>query len=128
MKMILLITFSIFVTLFGCTFFSSQDNVKAFIPGTYISTWVSQFSEARDTILITPIVQEGSEGFLITRRTYLNFINAASNREPEYKIKHWSGSYDAGSKTIFINNDGRVLFFDPGKKEMKMGVITYKKL
>ena len=128
MKMILLITFSIFVTLFGCTFFSSQDNVKAFIPGTYISTWVSQFSEARDTIQITPIVQKGSEGFLITRRTYLNFINAASKRSPEYKIVHWNANYDNQNKSLFINNNGKVLFFDPGKKEMKMGVITYKKL
>ena len=126
--MLLLIIAVMVLLLYGCNDLFHQDNVKKFIPGTYIAAWKSPFSEARDTMQITPVVQQGSEGFLITRRTYTSFINAARKRDPEYTIVHWSANYDTGNKTLFINNNGKALFFDPGKKEMKMGVVTYKKL
>ncbi len=125
---ILILFFSFILLLQSCNSLFNPDNVKGFIPGVYCTTWTTAFSEARDTLLIETITRQGSEGYIITRRTHVDFMNAAKKREPEYSIVKWTGTYDAINKIIQINNNGRVLSFDINKKEMKMGVVTYKKL
>lgn len=125
---ILMLLFSLTLLLQSCNSIFNPDNVKSFIPGVYCTAWKTAFSEARDTLNIETITLQGSEGFIITRRTHVDFMNAAKKREPEYTIIKWTGTYDASNKTLLINNNGRVLSFDTNKKEMKMGVVTYKKL
>ncbi len=126
MKMITLLTLVVFAL--GCNWLLHSDTVKPFIPGTYSAAWKTPFSESRDTLLIDPVTENGSEGFLITRRTQLLFTNAAKKRAPEYSITKWTGSYNATDKTLLINGNGRILSFDPAGKTMRMGVIIYKKL
>lgn len=125
---ILILLFSFILLLQSCNSIFNPDNVKDFIPGVYCTAWTTAFSQSRDTLLIETITQQGSEGYIITRRTHVDFINAAKKREPEYSIVKWRGTYDASNKTVLINNNGRVLSFDTNKKEMKMGVVVYKKL
>jgi ribosomal protein L28 len=126
MKMIALLTLVIF--LMGCNGLINADKVKPFIPGTYLASWKTSFSNAVDTMLIAPVTENGSEGYLITRRTHLQFINAANKRAPEYSITKWTGSYNHQDKTIVVQSNGRVLSFDPSANVMRMGNIVYRKL
>lgn len=126
MKMITLLT--LVILMMGCNGLLHPDTVKPFIPGTYSAAWKTPFSESRDTLLIAAGSENGSEGFLITRRTQLTFTNAAKKRAPEYSIAKWTGTYNTTDKTLLINGNGRVLSFDPTGKTMRMGVIIYKKL
>ena len=125
MKMITIFTLVIF--LIGCSTFNS-DKVKGFIPGTYLSSWKTAFSNAVDTMQITAISENGSEGFLIIRRTHLEFTGAAKKRAPEYSITKWIGSYSATAKTIVVEKNGRVISLDPDNKSLRMGNIVYRKL
>jgi hypothetical protein len=97
--------------------------VKDYIPGTYVTEWTTEFTEARDTMLIEPSVKDGSGTYQITRRIYMLY-----QKRPQYKLVHWTGTFNSGNKTIIINNNGRILSFDPANKEMKMGSTIYKKL
>jgi hypothetical protein len=126
MKMIAVLTLVIF--LMGCNGILNSDKVKPFIPGTYLATWKTSLSNAVDTMTIAAVAENGSEGYLITRRTHLQFINAAKKRAPEYSITKWVGSYNATDKNIVVNMNGRVLSFDPDNKLLRMGSIVYKKL
>jgi len=123
MKIVLLPVASYCLLFFGCNLLSSREPVLDFIPGTYITKWTTAFTEARDTILIELSVREGSGTYLITRRTYMLY-----QQKPQYKLVHWTGIYNSGTKSIIINNNGRILSFDPANKEMKLGATTYKKL
>lgn len=116
------------VVLLSCDNLNKSDNVKSFIPGTYSSEWETEFNKTKDTLLVQELTQSGSETYQITRRSQVVFINAAKNRPPEYRLIKWAGTYDSKTKTIFINNNGRVLSFDPTKAIMWMGTIMYKKL
>ena len=122
MKMISIVISCLLLT--GCNI---DDNVKSFIPGIYVAEWKTEFNESRDTMLIHPLTQGGSETYRITRRTWFRYRNE-KRRGPEYKLLQWTGSYDEKQKTIMVHNTGRVLSFDPANAEMKMGTITYKKL
>ncbi len=114
--------------LLSCQEFSAGARVKDFIPGTYASTWTGPYSKTSDTISITTIQKEGSEVYLVTRRTKLEYIGSTVARPPEYKIVHWTATWQESSRTILVHNNGRLLSFDPAADELKMGVITYKKL
>ena len=128
MKMIWLSTVTICLLLVSCNDLFKSDKVKDFIPGTYRSEWSTEFSESIDTLLIQPLMKEGSDTYTITRRTRVVFHKDSRKRNPEYKIARWTGSYDPGAKTVVVNNNGRVLSFDPVHKEMKMGTTAYRKL
>jgi hypothetical protein len=126
MKMITLLTLVVFTL--GCNGLLHSDIVKPFIPGTYHASWKTAFSNAVDTMQISSASEGGSEGYLIIRRTHLEFTNAAKKRGPEYSITNWMGRYNETDKTIVVNANGRVLSFDPANKTLKMGVIIYTKL
>ena len=104
-------------------FIRCSIQVKDYIPGTYITEWTTEFTEARDTMLIEQGTKDGSGTYQITRRTYMLYQS-----KPQYKLVHWTGTFNSGNKTIIVNNNGRILSFDPGAREMKMGSTTYKKL
>lgn len=114
--------------LISCNPFAAESTVKDFIPGTYATSWSSQFSNVADTIIIEPLTVSGSEGYGITRRTRIEFAGPLSKKEPEYKITRWLGIYNKDNKTIIINSNGRVLSFDTNANEMMMGIVIYKKL
>ncbi len=107
---LLLLMIPMLLFLIRCT-----TQVKDFIPGMYITEWTTEFTEARDTILIDPLGKAGSISYQITRRTYMLY-----QQKPQYKLVHWTGTFNSGNKTIIINNNGRILSFDPATREMKM--------
>ena len=117
-KIKLLLMIPVLLFLFRCA-----QPVKDYIPGTYITEWTTEFTEARDTIRIDPLEKAGSITYQLTRRTYMLY-----QKKPQYKLVHWTGTFNSGNETIIINNNGRILSFDPDKREMKMGSTTYKKL
>lgn len=97
--------------------------VKDYIPGVYTAEWTTEFTEARDTFAIENSVRQGSGIYQITRRIYMLY-----QKKPQYKLVHWTGTYNNTNKTIIVNKNGRILSFDPANNEMKMGSTTYKKL
>lgn len=127
MKMMLLML-GVLLLLLGCNGLLPSDKVKPFIPGVYYASWKTAFVMAVDTMTIAPVTENGSEGFLITRRTQLQFIHKGMKRAPEYSIAKWTGTYNANGKTLVLQPNGRVLYFDPEKKLMQMGTVVYRKL
>ena len=94
-KQIKLLLIMISVPLF---FIQCTSQVKDYIPGTYVTEWTTEFTEARDTMLIELSVKEGSGTYQITRRTYMLY-----QEKPQYKLVHWTGTFKSGNKTIIIN-------------------------
>ena len=88
------------------------------ISGTYISAWSNEFSEVRDTIQIK-FIQPGECS--IIRRTYV-----LKDHKPEYKLVHWTGTYNGDDQTLVIHSNARILYFK--EEEMRMGTTIYKKL
>lgn len=123
MKIIALIITAYCLVVAGCNVFSPGEAVRDAIPGVYAAEWVTEFTVARDTILIEPAVRAGSGTYQITRRTAMLY-----QHKPQYKIVHWTGVFNSRNKTIVINNNGRILSFEAAGGRMKMGSTMYKKL
>lgn len=112
----------------GCGHLLNRDNVKDFAAGTFVSSWQTEYSQSRDTLQIELSAAEGSEVYLIVRRTLTEYTRNEKKRPPSYKITKWTGVYVSESKTITIQNNGRILSFKPSEGSMAMGVTVYKKL
>ena len=110
MKIIRLIIISLLLT--GC--FKKSINVS----GVYITQWSNEFAEVRDTIQIQAI--QPNEYKIIRRSCIIK------NKEPEYKLVHWTGTYNGDDQTLVIHSNARILYFK--EDEMRMGTTTYKKL
>src|SRR6218665_742851 len=128
MKLILLLHVMLAIVFSSCSFFTKKDDLPAFIPGTYVSEWSSEFAESRDTLQIQLAASAGSETYQITRRTYHRYSQDTKPLPPQYKIDKWTASYAPREKILLIHRNGRVLSFDTDNHTMKMGVTIYKKL
>ena len=86
MKLLLFIHVLAAIIFNSCNFISTENPVKEFIPGTFVSQWTSEFAFSRDTIQIKPLT--GSEGvYEITRRTYHEYNQENKPLPPQYKIE-----------------------------------------
>ena len=47
---------------------------------------------------------------------------------PFYQEKQWQAAYDKNKKMLWIGVLGKGIYFDPQRKELKMGIEPYKKL
>lgn len=128
MRLILFLHLLQLVVLGSCELAGSRDAVQPFVPGTYCSEWSSEFSATRDTLLIRPAGATDPLLYQVTRRTFHQYEAAMKKRPPEYKVEHWLATYAQREKVLLVHKNGRVLSFDPDRKEMRMGVTVYKKL
>src|SRR5690349_10285226 len=115
MKQFFLIPACLLLLILGCGILTAKDQVKGFIPGTYIRHYTDEYTESYDTITIQPITPAGSDGYAITKRSRFEKINDAGKKEPGYELKHWSGVYDEKTKTLWLESAGKRMYFDPQK-------------
>ena len=128
MRLILLLNIVLLLVLSSCELVGSKDAVQPFVPGTYCSEWSSEFSATRDTLLIRAVGARDPLLYQVTRRTFHRYEAAMKKRPPEYKVEQWMATYAQREKVLLVHKNGRVLSFDPDRKEMRMGVTVYKKL
>lgn len=114
--------------LISCSPFRSRDEVKEFIPGTYVTQWRNEFTESKDTILIAAPSNKGSDSYSISKRSYYQQTIDGKELKPQRKVQGWTGTYNAEVKTIVIDKSGRVLLFNPDAGSLIEGATTYNKI
>ena len=114
--------------LVSCNTFRSRDEVKEFIPGTYITQWINEFTQSKDTITIIAPTTRGSDGYRISKRSYYQQTIDGKELKPQFKSQNWTATYNPEVKTLVIGKSGRVLLFNPGKNELVEGSTSYYKI
>jgi hypothetical protein len=112
----------------GChSYFSSDEKIKAFLPGTYINIAEGEFSKAVDTLLIQ---KEGLDGntYSITRKVSFQRIREGVLQPKEYQQEKWIGIYDEKDKVLHEIKRGRVLVYVPEKSTLYLGSAEYEKV
>ena len=106
---------------------SNKQQVRDFIPGTYINQAQSQYSIASDTLLL--IRDEHSDNlYQIVRGTGFQRIKDGKLQPKEYKVKTLSGIWDEAKETFQVTQDGSILIFQPGAQTLTVGTAIYHKL
>ena len=122
-------------TLFFCllllnscnTLFSSDDKIKAFLPGTYVNLAESEFSKAIDTLLIR---KEGLDGntYSITRKVSFQRIRAGVIQPKEYQREQWVAIYDEKQEVLHEMKRFRTICYVPEKSKLWLANNEYEKI
>lgn len=127
MKTLQLLLAFFLVVFSNCSSPTASDNVKEFIPGTYIRFGKQEFGSEWDTLTIS--VQNASANEYKVQRAwkYARILDGKSI-EPEYKNKNTSAIYDGEAKLLKENETGNNYSFKPDENALFAGTTKYLKL
>jgi hypothetical protein len=108
------------LALASCT----KDEVRDFMPGTYVNSAGGEFSIASDTLKVE--LAEGNN-YIIHRRTGYNLISDKKVGPREYETQQWSCAYNTATKTLTELSKGKIITFYPDSGSLKVGRRIYQK-
>ena len=101
------------------------DEVKDFIPGTYVNSAGGEFSIASDTLVLELV--EGNN-YVVHRRTGYHLIAEGKVGPRENETEQWSCIYDESKKTLLETRKGKIISFYPEKGALLVGRRVYEKV
>jgi hypothetical protein len=109
----------------ACT--NKQQQLKDFIPGTYVNHAQSEYSVADDTLIIkADALTENS--YQVTRKTGFSRVRNGQLQPAEHKAKVFTAVWDDGKQTLQITQNGIMLLFQPGGHQLMVQNSKYRKL
>ena len=107
-----------------CAYACNSGRVKDFIPGTYVNSARSEFSQANDTLVV---VHEQSNSYHIQRRTGFNLVRKGRLMKKQYAKEEWKAIYDLDTNTLIETRKGKVITFYPESACLRVGTRKYIK-
>jgi hypothetical protein len=104
-----------------------NDDMKEFIPGTYIRSGQNEFGKEYDTLVVSLQNKAGNE-YKLQRRWRYDRVLDGKPIEPEYKLTETTGIYDAESKLLKETETLELMTFDKGKKLLLKGTNIFTKI
>ncbi len=104
-----------------------KDEVKEFIPGTYIRNAETEFGKAYDTLVITMQNKSANEYKILGKWRYDRVLDGKPI-EPEYKVSETSGIYDGEKKQLQETETLEFFTFDVENKLLFNGANKFTKI
>ncbi len=106
---------------------SENDEIRAFIPGTYVRFSEHKMRKEYDTIKIKVISEPGNNYSLIRTSSFQRKMD--KKEFPwEYTKQVWTAAYDENKRVLNETRKGKVLSFVPEKDMLLVGTAEYKKI
>lgn len=120
-----------YLLLAGCLSFaacrSKSDQVRDFIPGSYVNSAKSEYSTANDTLVIAP--DQASENvYSITRKTGYQLLREGKPGPMLHKTKRWTATWNRDGQVLTILQTGKQIRFLPDQHGLVNGNSQYRKL
>lgn len=109
----------------GCK--SSSNNIKSFIPGTYIKSINTEYSNGMDT-LIVEMISDAGNNYRIKRHSGYQRIRDGKILARETKSEEWIAIYSENEKVLHEIKYGKIISFDPTNSGLYVGSARYTKL
>jgi hypothetical protein len=117
--------------LIGIAFLSacniSRDEIRDFIPGTYVLDYEQEYSKGHDTLVFKSVSSQGNS-YQITRKTSYSRIVNGKLKGREQKKEQMTGIYDEKDKIIYEVKHGKTFAFSPERNIVLSGTEEYKKV
>lgn len=121
-RMLILGVCSALVMIIG---FQACNKVKS-LEGTYVNAAGSEFSMARDTLVVE---QEEINRYLIHRSTGFQLLDDAGKPGAlQYEKEEWTAVYDPKTEVMTERRHGKLITFDSAKGTMTVGKRRYKRI
>lgn len=121
-----LLSFICLLVFFSCNT-TVKDEVKDFIPGTYVRASEHEFGVEHDTLLIT-LQNPTANEYKIVRRWKYDRVLDGKPVAPEYKNTNTTGIYNGETKMLQETETAETYSFDPKQNALFAGSTKYQKL
>lgn len=121
MKNLIILIVATAIVVSACT----TDEVRSFIPGTYINSAASEYSVVNDTLTIRRT--EGNN-YLINRKTGFRRITEGKVESLKYETEEWAAIYSEASQSLSETARGKVITFYPETNRLMVGRREYRKI
>ena len=112
----------LFLVLCSCMGIVGRDEVKAFMPGTYVRAFDNEFYKGMDTLEIEPL----------SENSYQMRNHGSYQKQGDEVMKHeeevWTGIYKSEDHLLYETRYGKVISFDPKNKVLYVGSSLYRKI
>lgn len=105
----------------------NKDEIKEFIPGTYIRQSQNEFGKEYDTLMVS-LQSKSANEYKIVRKWRYDRVLDGKPMEPEYKQTESSGIYDADKKQLQETETLEFFTFDVEKKFLFNGANKFTKI
>jgi len=102
-----------------------RDELRDFMPGTYVNSAGGEFSIASDTLKVELV--EGNN-YQVLRRTGYNLISDGKLGARKRETEVWSCAYGPSSNILTELGRGKMLSFFQKDGALKVGQRVYKKI
>lgn len=126
MKVLLVFFLFLSFVLTSCTG-SVKDEVKEFIPGTYIRAAEHEFGAEHDTLVFT-LQNASANEYKVERRWLYARVLDGKPLTPEYKQTSEAAVYNTDTKMLQETQTAETYSFDPTQKAVFAGTTKYQKL
>lgn len=109
----------------GCN--SEQNKNDTTVTGTYVTTYQTEYSKARDTLEITTLNNKGHT-YHYTRRTGFRKISNGVLGPYQYKTENSSCVYDKATAQINEQRHGRIYSFSSDGNSLVSGNSVYRRI
>ena len=116
-----------FMMALAITSCGSKDSVKAFIPGTYVGHFETEYSRGNDTLFLNSLSDDGNNYSIIRKVAYRRIKNKKA-LGTAYKTDNWIAVYNPQTKVLYENQEGTVYSFAPEKQILYRGNSIYHKI
>jgi len=113
--------------LVSCTSLPGAGNLRSYIPGTYARIVNNEFSNGRDTLVISELSKAGNNYRIVHKITFQRMVEGKSSR-PERKQEVWNAVYNEQEKLLHETVRGKLLSFNPEGRTLFVGTSEYKKI
>jgi len=103
----------------------ASDEVRDFIPGTYVNSAGGEFSMASDTLILERV--EGNN-YRVFRRTGYNLISNGKVGLREFETEVWTCAYSPAAQTLTESRKGKVISFYPDRGVLQVSRRMYQKM
>lgn len=101
----------------------ADDELRAFIPGTYVREIDHAFAVGMDTLII---IRLEAGMYRIEKRSGLRRLYGGKKRPFESRKERWLGKYEEKTGMIQVLKNGKLLFFDQDKNRLLPGSLEYR--
>lgn len=126
---LLLLVFSGVLLFYSCRRLEqiTGQDVRSFIPGTYVNYAEGEFSVAYDTLLIQPM-DAGSDAYRIYRNTAFRRVVEGKLGSAEQRHEKWLAVYDEKTRTLLESKKGKTISIFPDSGLVVVGSREYRKV
>jgi hypothetical protein len=116
---------TLFVSFMTILFFAACGSFPHTLPGLYVNASINEFGTVHDSLVV--VASSGNDKYVIRRKMLIDYYRD-EERLPKVRSDEWMAVYDNKTKSLSVQQNGKILYYDEEKNGLLLGKMLFKKV